>query len=164
MSLLLEVRTAIRRATKEDLFTGDIYDLKGKQGVKDNTTLFYRSPETGRFTGPAMIYSSSWFVEIYAQMSYGMIGVITPMPNVITNEYIFDLVLREASIDDLKDTPRHIKLNRIFYTYADRILLGPFYTDKSTTSLYLESLVAKNQIFVPNERQHFRKKELKMAG
>lgn len=161
---LLEVRTAIRRATKEDLFSGDIYDLAGKQGIKDNTTVFFRSPETGKFSGPAMVYSYSWFTELYIQMAHGMLGVITPMPNVVTNEYLFDLVLREASIDDLKDTPRHIKLNRIFYTYADQKLLGPFYTDNSTTSLYLENLVAKNQIFVPNERQHFRKKELKMAG
>lgn len=164
MSLLLEVRTAIRRATKEDLFLGDLYDLKGKQRVKENTTIFYRNPKTGKFTAPGMIYSSSYFPEIYSQMLHGMLGVIVPMPNVVTYEFLFDLVLREASIEDLKDTPRHIKLNHIFYTYADRILLGPFYTDNSTTSLYLENLVAKKQIFVPNERQHFRKKELKMAG
>jgi hypothetical protein len=37
---LLEVRTALRRATKEDLFTGEIYNLQGKQGVKDNVTVF----------------------------------------------------------------------------------------------------------------------------
>lgn len=161
---LLEVRSAIRRATKEDLFTDSLYDLKGKQAVKENTTIFYRCPKTGKFTGPGMIYSSSYFPEIYSQMTYGMIGVIVPMPNVVTNEYLFDLVLREASIEDLKDTPRHIKLNRIFYTYDDHILLGPFYTDNSTTGLYLENLVAKNQIFVPNERQHFKKREMKMAG
>ena len=164
MSVLLEVRSAIRRATKEDLFTGDLYDFKAKQGVKDNATIFYRNLETGRFSGPATIYSYSLFVEIYAQMTYGMLGVITPIPTVVTNEFLFDLVLREASIDELKDTPRHIKLNRIHYIYADQILLGPFYTDNSTTSLYLENLVAKKQIFVPNERQHFKKKELKMAG
>lgn len=164
MSLLLEVRTAIRRATKEDLFLGDIYDLKGKQRVKENTTIFYRDPKTGNFTGPGTIYSSSYFPEIYSQMLHGMLGVIVPMPNVVTYEFLFDLVLREASIDDLKDTPRHIKLNRVFYTYAERILLGPFYTDNSTTSLYLENLVARNQIFVPNERQHFKKREMKIAS
>lgn len=161
---LLEVRTAIRRATKEDLFTGDLHDLKGKQGVKDNTTVFYRSPATGQFTGPGMIYSSSYFPEIYSQIIYGMLGVITPTPNIVTNEFLFELVLREASIADLKDTPRHIKLNRIFYTYDSHVLLGPFYTDNGTTSLYLENLVAKNQIFVPNERQHFKKREMKIAS
>lgn len=161
---LLEVRTAIRRATKEDLFLGDIYNLQGKQWVKDNVTVFYRDLKTGQFQGPHTLFSHNYFPEIYWQMTYGMFGIIVPMPNVVTHEFLFDLVLREASLDDLKDTPRHIKLNRIFYTYADRILLGPFYTDNSTTSLYLENLVAKNQIFVPNERQHFKKKELKMAG
>ena len=164
MSVLLEVRTAIRRATKEDLFSGDVYDLKGKQGVKENATVFFRNPATGKFTGPGTLYSSSYFPEVYSQMIFGMLAVITPMPVIITNERIFDLVLREASIDDLKYTPRHIKLNRIHYIYADHILLGPFYTDNSTTSLQLENLVARKQIFVPNERQHFRKKELKMAG
>lgn len=161
---LLEVRTAIKRATKEDLFTGAIYDLKGKQGVKDNTTVFYRDIKSGQFQGPHTLFSGNYFPEIYAQMSHGMIGVIVPMPNVVTNEILFDLVLREASIDDLKDTPRHIKLNRIYYTYDSHILLGPFYTDNSTTSLYLENLVAKNQIFVPNERQHFKKRELKKVA
>lgn len=161
---LLEVRTAIRRATKEDLFLGDIYDLKGKQRIKENATVFYRDSKTGQFQGPHSLSSSNYFPEVYAQMTYGMIGVIVPMPTVVTHEFLFDLVLREASIDDLKDAPRHIKLHRIHYIYADQKLLGPFYTDNSTTSLYLENLVAKNQIFVPNERQHFKKKELKMAG
>jgi hypothetical protein len=160
---LLEVRTVMSRATKYDLFAGDLNNLRGKQWVKENTTIFYRDPVTGTFTGPSML-SSAHFVELYAQMSYGMIGVIAPVPTVVTNEILFDLVLREASIDDLKDTPRHIKLNRIYYTYDSHILLGPFYTDNSTTSLYLENLVAQNRIFVPNERQHFKKRELKKVA
>ena len=159
---LLEVRTVMQRATKYDLFTGDLNNLKGKQAVKENTTIFYRDPKTGTFTGPFMI--PPHFVELYCKMQFGEIGVIAPVPTVVTNEILFDLVLREASIDDLKDTPRHIKLNRIFYTYDGHILLGPFYTDNSTTSLYLENLVAKNQIFVPNERQHFKKREMKIAS
>jgi hypothetical protein len=161
---LLEVRTALKRATKEDLFTGEIYKMHAKQGIKDNTTVFYRDLKTGQFQGPHTLFSNGYFAEIYAQMSYGMIGVIVPMPNVVTNEILFDLVLREASIDDLKDTPRHIKLNRIYYTYDSHILLGPSYTDNSTTSLYLENLVAKNHIFVPNERQHFKKREMKKVA
>lgn len=164
MSLLLEVRTAIRRATKEDLFTGDIYNIKGKQGVKDNITVLYYCKKTGKFTALGMIYTSSYFPEIYSQMLHGMLGVIVPIPNVLSHEILIDLVLREASIEDLKDAPQHIRLNRIYYTYANRILLGPFYTDNSTASLYLENLVARNQIFVPNERQHFLKKEGKKAA
>jgi len=159
---LLEVRSVMSRATKYDLFTGELNNLKGKQAIKENTTIFFRDPKTGTFTGPTMIYNN--FVELYCKMQFGEIGVIAPVPNVVTNEILFDLVLREASIDDLKYTPRHIKLNRIFYTYDSHILLGPFYTDNSTTSLYLENLVAKNQIFVPNERQHFKKRELKKVA
>jgi hypothetical protein len=161
---LLEVRTALRRATKEDLFNGSLYDLKGKQGIKDNTTVFYRDTKTGKLQGPHTLFSYNYFPEIYAQMSHGMIGVIVPMPSVVTNEILFDLVLREALIEDLKDTPRHIKTNRIYYTYDSHVLLGPFYTDNSTTSLFLENLVARKQIFIPYERQHFKKKELKMTG
>jgi hypothetical protein len=52
----------------------------------------------------------------------------------------------------------------MYYTYADQKLLGPFYTDNSTTSLFLENLVAKNQIFVPNERQHFKIRQLKKTA
>jgi hypothetical protein len=155
---LLEVRTALKRATKEDIFTGAIYDVQGKQAIKNNTTVFYRNPKTGLLKGPYILSSNTYFPEIYAQIIHGIIGVIVPMPNEVTNEIIFDLVLRQASIDDLKDTPKHIKLNRIYYTYNGDALFGPLYTDNSTTALYLENLVAKNQIFVPNERQHFKKK------
>lgn len=161
---LLEVRTAIRRATKEDLFSGDVYNMLSKQGVKDNVTVFYLDQITKAIYGPRTIFDYSDFTDVYIRMAMGLCGVITPIPNVITNEFMFDLVLREASIDDLKDTPRHIKMNRLYYVYADQKLLGPFYIDNSTTSLYLENLVAKKQIFVPNERQHFRIKQLKKTA
>jgi hypothetical protein len=156
---LLEVRTAIRRATKEDLFTGNLYNMLSKQGVKDNVTVFYLDQKTKEIYGPRTIFDYSDFTDLYIRMQMGLVGVIIPLPNVVTNEFLFELVLREASIDDLKDTPRHIKMNRMYYTYAEQKLLGPFYIDNSTTSLFLENLVAKKQIFVPNERQHFKKKE-----
>lgn len=164
MSLLLEVRTAMRRANKEDLFTGDLYNFHSKQGVKDNVTVFYLDPKTRGIYGPRMIFTESDFTDIYGKMAYGLCGIIIPIPNIITNEFMFDLVLREASIDDLKDTPRHIKMNRLFYIYSNKILTGPFHIDNSTTSLYLESLVAKKEIFVPYEKQHFIKKELKKTA
>lgn len=161
---LLEVRTALIRATKYDLFTGNLEDMHAKQAIKENTTVFYLDWETNAITGPKIIGEHTNFNDLYNRMAYGKCGVIVPMPNVITNEFLFELVLREASIDDLKDTPRHIKLHRIYYTYADHKLVGPFYTDNSTTSLFLENLIAKNQIFVPNERQHFKKKEYKKTA
>lgn len=161
---LLEVRTAMRRATKWDLFTGDVNTMSAKQGIKDNVTVFYLHQKTKQLSGPHTIYSYLDFRDVYERMPFGLTGIIVPMPNVVTNEFVFDLVLREAEIDDVKDTPRHIKLNRLHYIYANQILTGPFYTDNSTTSLYLENLVAKNQLFVPYERQHFRKKELKKTA
>jgi hypothetical protein len=162
--ILLEVRTALRRANKYDLFTGDLETMRAKQAVKDNVTVFQLHDKTKVLSGPKTVFSYHDFVETYHKMAFGLLGVITEMPTVVTNEFLFDLVLREASIDDLKDTPRHIKLNRIYYTYAAQKLLGPFYIDNSTTSLFLENLVAKKQIFVPNERQHFKKRELKNVG
>lgn len=164
MGLLLEVRAAIRRATKYDLFAGDLENMHAKQWIKENTTVFYLDWKTNVITGPKLISDCTNFNDLYNRMAYGKCGVITPIPNEITNEFLFELVLREASIDDLKDTPLHIKMNRMYYIYADQKSTGPFYTDKSTTSLYLEKLLAKKQIFVPNERQHFRKKEYKKTA
>jgi hypothetical protein len=161
---LLEVRTAVIRATKYDLFTGDVENMHAKQAIKENTTVFYLDWETNAISGPRILADHTDFKEVYERMAYGKCGVIVPIPNVVTNEFLFDLVLREASIDDLKDNPRHIKMNRMYYTYADHKLLGPFYTDNSTTSLFLENLVAKNQIFVPNERQHFKIRQLKKTA
>lgn len=161
---LLEVRTALRRATKYDLFTGNVNDMHSVQGVKDNVTVFYLHEKTKQLYGPKTIFKETDFLDVYTRMALGLIGIITDMPNEVTNEFIFDLVLREASLEDLKDTPRFIKLNRLYYTYDDKILLGPFYTDNSTTSLYLENLVSKKQIFIPNEKQHFRKKEYKKTA
>jgi hypothetical protein len=156
---LLEVRTALIRATKYDLFIGDLENMHAKQAVKENATVFYLDWKTNVLSGPRIIGDHTNFNDLYNRMAFGKCGVIVPIPNVVTNEFLFELVLREASIDDLKDTPRHIKMHRIYYTYANQKLTGPFYTDRSTTSLYLENLVTKNQIFVPNERQHFKKKE-----
>ena len=45
--------------------TGELNDLKGKQAVKENTTIFFRDPKTGTFTGPTMIYNN--FVELISQ-------------------------------------------------------------------------------------------------
>jgi hypothetical protein len=161
---LLEVRTALRRATKWDLFTGNVNDMQSKQGIKDNVCVFYLHQKTKQLSGPHTIYSYLDFRDVYERMAFGLVGIITPMPNEITNEFLFDLVLREASIDDVKDTLRHIKLNQIHFIYDNRVLTGPFYIDNSTTSLYLENLIARKQLFVPNERQHFKKKELKKTA
>lgn len=157
---LLEVRAALRTAAKEDLFSGDLYNMRAKQWIKENTTVFYLDWETNVLSGPFIVTESNDFFELYQRMAFGKCGVITPRPNVITNEFLFDLVLREASIDDLKDTPKDIKMNRIYYVYDGKTNTGPFYTDNSTTSLFLENLVAKKQIFVPNERQHYKLKYL----
>jgi hypothetical protein len=153
---LLEVKAALRTASKTDLFAGDVNNMRAKQWIKENTTVFYLDWETNMLSGPFIVTESNDFFELYQRMIFGKCGVITPLPNVITNEFLFDMVLREASIDDLKDTPKHIKMNRIYYVYDGKTNTGPFYTDNSTTSLFLENLVAKKQIFVPNERQHFK--------
>jgi hypothetical protein len=161
---LLEVRTAVIRATKYDLFTGDVEDMQARQSIKENTTVFYLDWETNAISGPRILAEYTDFKELYERMAYGKCGVIVPIPNVVTNEFLFELVLREASIDDLKDTPRHIKINCMYYTYADQKLLGPFYTDNGTTSETLEKLLLKKEIFVPNERQHFKIKQLKKTA
>lgn len=162
--ILLEVPTAIRRATKYDLFTGDVDDLESKQNVKDNVTVFNLDYVTNAISGPHIIYSISIFLDVYRRMAYGKCGIIVPMPADLTNIFIFEMVLREATIDDVKDTPRHIKLNRVYYTYIEKKLVGPLFIDNSITSLYLEELIAKNQIFVPNERQHFKNRSLQKAS
>ncbi|WP_157509950.1 hypothetical protein [Flavobacterium denitrificans] len=162
--ILLEARTALRRATKYDLFTGDLENMNAVQKVKDCTHVFILDQYTKEFMCSRYFYEESDFVDIYHQMAFGLIGIITPFPNVITNEYIFDLVLREASLDDLRYTPRHLRYNQIFYTYASQKLIGPFYIDRSTTTEYLENLVEKKQIFIPHERQHFKDKSLKKTG
>jgi hypothetical protein len=161
---LLEFRTALRTATKYDLFTGDLENMKARQVVKDSVTVFYLDQKTKSISGPWMIYTETDFVNLYHRMAHGLVGVITDIPNVVTNEFLFDLVLREATIDDLRYKRNHMKLNQIFYTYAAQKLIGPLYVDKSTTSLYLENLLARNQIFVPNERQHFKIKNLEKTG
>ena len=161
---LLEVSTALRTATKYDLFTGDLENMRAKQAIKDCVTVFYLDQITKKISGPFMIYTESDFVNLYHRMAYSLVGIIIDIPNVVTTEFVFDLVLREASIEDVKYSSRHIKYNRIYYTYAGQKLIGPLHIDKSTTSLYLENLVAKNQLFVPNERQHFKNKSLRKTG
>jgi hypothetical protein len=161
---LLEVPAALRRATKKDLFTGDINNMKSVQAIRENATIFERSKITNNLEGPYLLQQSQSFSDLYFKMTFGMLGVITQIPNRIGNELLFDLVLREASVEDFKYNSKHIRYNRMYYTYADKKLLGPFYTDNSTTGLFIESLLAKTQAFVPNERQHFKKKEYKKSA
>ena len=42
----LEVRTALRTASKNDLFTGDVNDMHSKQAVKENVIVFYLDQNT----------------------------------------------------------------------------------------------------------------------
>jgi hypothetical protein len=94
-------------------------------------------------------------------MAYGKCGVITPRPNVVTNEFMFDLVLREASIDDVRHYKAHQTqsyLLRVWHSSSHRTFL-------CYVQVYsLENLVAKKQLFVPNERQHFKIKDLKKTA
>ncbi|MDR6844482.1 hypothetical protein [Flavobacterium granuli] len=161
----LEVRTALRSATKHDLFTGNVNEMHAVQGIKENVTVFYLDEKTKAISGPYNLHEGTNFMNVFIRMTWGLCGVITPIPKVVSpTDFIFDLVLREASLDDVKYNSKNVRLHLLYYTYASQVLSGPFYIDDSTTSLYLENLVSKKQIFIPNERQHFRKKEYKKAG
>lgn len=161
---LLEVRAILRRATKQDLFTGDVTDLKSKHGIRENVTVFYRDQNTKQIVGPYLLSQHTHFEPLCTAYIFGCVGVIKPHVNPKPTDFVFDLVLREASVSDIKDLPIFMKINKIFYIYSQQQLAGPFYIDNSTTSLYLENLIVKKQLFVPNERQHFRKKELKKTA
>lgn len=152
---LLEVPAALQKATLNDLFVGET--------IKNNTTIFYRSLVTGELEGPYTIYENGNFDEIYHQMNYGMIGVIKPITNDLKNTFIFDLVLCEATAANLRDALNQLKQNQLYYTYINQNLQGPFYIDNSSTSLYVDNLLSKKQVFVINKRQHFKNKEHKEA-
>ncbi len=154
--MYLEVRTALRTATKVDLFDGDLFELEGKQWVKENTTVFYLDWQTNALSGPIMLWDESNFVDLYHRMAFGKCGVIVPFKPDEKQDFIFDLVLRVATVEDLKDTPRFIKMNRIYYIYSEKRITGPFFTDNSLTVTMLEEYLTQQKIFVPNERQHFR--------
>lgn len=160
----LEITAALRRATKEDVLVGDINDIKGVQELKDCTTVFYLNKKTKQIHGPSFIYRESDFTDIFSKVLLGMIGVIAPIPNVITNEYIFDLVLREASIDDLVYRDDILRKNRMYYIYSNKMISGPYYVNNENHREKFEELISKQSIFVPHERQHFKKKELKKAA
>ena len=153
--MLLEFRTTLRTATKVDLFDGDVHDLAGKQWVKENVTVFYTDYKTNQLTGPKIISAENNFTDLYHRMAFGKCGVIASAKE-LTKDFSFDMVLREASVDDLKYNSKHIKLNRIYYIYAQKVITGPFYTDRSLTLLKIDQWIDKKEIFVPNERQHFR--------
>lgn len=160
----LEVRTALRTATKSDLFTGDVNNMRSKQEVKENVILFYLDQKTKQITGPYYTHCCSDFLHLYTRHAFGLVGTVINMPNVITNEFVFDMVLREANADDVKEAAKFIKLHQVYYVFDEHNLTGPLFIDNSITILYLDNLIAKKQLFVPNERQHFKKKDLKKSA
>lgn len=163
-SRYLEVRTALRTANKSDLFTGNVNDMHSKQAVKENVVVFYLHEKTKQISGPFYTHTYSDFLQLYTRYAFNLVGTIINMPTVVTNEFVFDMVLREAQADDVKEANKFLKLHQIYYVYDGHTLTGPLFIDHSVTLLYLDNLIAKKQLFVPNERQHFRKKELKKAS
>jgi hypothetical protein len=160
---LIEVRATIRRACKNDLFSGDVFNLKAKQGIKDNVTVFYRHPQTKQIEGPIVLKQTDVFHSVYTAYVFGSIGVINVKPD-FDKDFVFDLVLREANMSDFLDHLEIVKTNITYYTYHSQILQGPFYTDRSTNDIYLSNMMLKNCIYVVNERQHFIKKEFKKSA
>lgn len=161
---LLEVRAALRMANKTDLFSGNVHDMNAKQWVKANTTVFYLDWKTNQLTGPHVLVEEQNFNDLYNRMAFGKCGVLTTVPATVTNEFLFELVLREGTIEDMRDTPKFMKLNRLYYIYENQALTGPFYTDNSTTAVFLENLIDSKKLFIPNERQHFKKKDYRKVG
>ena len=157
---LIVTPSALRKANREDLFAGDIYNLHAVQYIKDNTTVFYQNPGQ-EVNGPYKIDNNAYFPEIYKNMLYGFIKILTAVPAEPKDEILFDLVLRQAYKDEIFDCRWDLKYNRIFYKYSDNKTHGPNYTDSSTTVEFLTELLSKNQIYVPYERQHFKCKEFK---
>ena len=160
----LEVRTALRTASKNDLFTGNVNDMHSKQAVKENVIVFYLDQNTKQISGPFYTHSCTDFLQLYTRYAYNLVGTIGSMPNVVSNEFVFDMVLREGNADDVKEAAKFIKLHQVYYIYDNANLTGPLFIDHSVTHLYLGNLIAKKQLFVPNERQHFRKKDLKKSA
>jgi hypothetical protein len=163
-SRYLEVRTALRTANKSDLFTGNVNDMHSKQAVKENVVVFYLHEKTKQISGPHYTHTYSDFLQLYTRCAFNLVGTVVPMPEEVTNEFIFDMVLRQAKADDVKEVGKYLKIHQVYYIYDDHKLTGPLFIDHSVTLLYLDNLIAKKQLFVPNERQHFRKKELKKAS
>lgn len=159
---ILEVPVALRRADKYDLFIGDLDNLHGQQAVKKNTTMFYRNTETNAIEGPKISKTDDDFTALYYKMLIGKIGVITPMPERIKNEVVFDLVLREANSEDIWELNHTPLLYRMYYIYGnDQKLIGPHYISNQTNMIILQRQLESKEVFVPHEKQHFEHKEYK---
>lgn len=158
---LLEVPAALRRATKYDLFKGELDNLRGQQFIKENATVFFRN-QANDIVGPVIIEESQNFADLYYMMEIGKVGVLTPVPENVRSEILFNLILREAELADILYLHHTLKQNRMFYTYKkDKVLLGPFYITEYTKIIELEDMVRHGEVFVPNEKQHFEHREYK---
>jgi hypothetical protein len=158
--MYLRAPAAIVNASKQDLFAGDIHNLMAKQFVKENATVFYLDQKTKAISGPFILHTETDFVNLYHRMAFGLVGVLTSFPEEITCEFIFDIVLRDASLEDFIACKRFMRFDRIYYIYQEQKLSGPFYTDNSTTNIFIENLLKKGELFVPNERQDFKKNSM----
>ncbi len=160
---LIVTPSALRPATREDLFGGEIYNVQGVQFIKDNTTVFYKNCE-GILGGPFMLDHNAYFPEVFRNLVYGLIKILTSVPSEIKDEILFDLVLRTAEKDDFFDSRGDVKMNRVFYKYVDKKTIGPNYTDNSSVSENLKQMLDNNQLYVPHERQHFKSKAFKKSA
>lgn len=159
-SRFLEVRTSLTTATKNDLFTGDLNNLQGKQGIKENVTVFYLDQKSKQISGPFFTHSELDFLQLFTRQLFKLVGVITTTSHSDDTDFVFDMVLREATSYDLKETSKHLKVNQVYYLFDGQSITGPLYIDNSSTLMQIEDLLEKKQVFVPNERQHFKKRKM----
>lgn len=145
------------QATPSDIFYKEI----GKMFI--NKEIFYKSQFTGEFEGPYLLSEDFDYYELMVQISMGMIYVLDPKSEAESN-VPFEMILCEASPDDIKADQKLLKFNMSFYLLAENHkMTGPFYLFPNIDVDKLKQNLDKKNVFIIDKNQTFKIIENKIA-
>lgn len=156
--MFLEIKAKLKRASKSDLFGGDLNKPGATQYIKANQTIFYRSKITNKIEGPYYLSNSQCFVDLFYKQSIGMIGILVFDGQSTPNEIPFSLVLRLANLNDFLTITDEFKYGKMYFINSNNNLNGPHYIGEDSLLSTLAKYIQAETLYVINERQHFKLK------
>lgn len=157
--MLIEVHSKLKRASKQEIFGGDLNKPGASQHIKSNALVFYRSKQTEQIEGPYYLNSSQCFIDLFYKQATGMIGTLGFDNQHAPNELSFSLVLRQAKLIDIVYCNDLLKYGKMYFIYIKNQINGPHYISNEFTLQHMQQLINKAQVYVVNEKQHFKNKQ-----
>ena len=150
-----KINIHLKIASIEDIYKHeslDIFEFK---------LIFIKSMITHEFEGPYELQESVDFLEIKNMISHSMIYVIDDSDE---SDLQLDLIIREATADDIKINQKHLKLGLRYYLKIKNGINGPYFLNTYTKTAQLKADLDNDLLYIVAKRQQFQFINLKKTA